>query len=269
MGATITINSNYGFDAYTIDFSTIYYASSYDYSSSVFRAKYSGGAVDEFKGTGFKYSGGVPTGGTVTSYSLSHDGKVEASIKGISVAATAIVSTAKTWSTTDDSALIAKALTGGDTFNGGSGSDTFNAFAGNDKLNGNDGYDTLVGGRGDDVLYGGRDQDFLTGGSGNDTFVYKSVKESRATYYERDTIVALAKGDKIDLSAIDANSLTRSNNGFGFIGGKEFTGKAGELRYEKGPYETNIFADINGDKKADFSIHLDSSMTLDKGFFVL
>lgn len=269
MGATITISSNYGFDAYTIDFSTIFYANSYDYSSSVFRAKYSGGAVDEFRGTGFKYGGGVPTGGTVTSYSLAYDGKVEASIKGISLAATAIVSAAKTWSTTDDAALIAKALTGSDTFNGGSGSDTFNGFAGNDKLNGNGGNDTLVGGRGDDVLYGGRDQDFLTGGSGNDTFVYKSVKESRASYYERDTIVDFTKGDKIDLSAIDANALTRTNNGFSFIGGKEFTGKAGELRYEKGSYDTNVYADINGDKKADFSVHFDTIMTIEKGFFLL
>lgn len=30
-----------------------------------------------------------------------------------------------------------------------------------------------------------------------------------------------------------------------------------------------VYADINGDKKADFAIHLDDAVTLSKGYFML
>lgn len=270
MGATITINSIYDFNSGYPDFSTIYYADSYYRSSTVFRASYDTGEVEAFGGSGFRYnSDGVPVSGTVSSYSLSYDGRVEVSIKGLSIAAASIVAVAETYGIDDDAALIARALTGHDTFSGGSGSDTFNGQAGNDVLKGNFGSDTLIGGRGNDILHGGRDQDFLTGGSGTDTFIYHSVKESRANDYERDVLYGFTAGDKIDLSAIDSNNTTRTNNTFDFIGELDFTGRPGQLRYEKTAYGTEIYADINGDKVADMSIYLDTVMTLDKGFFVL
>lgn len=269
MGATITINSIYNFNSGLPDFSSIYYAESYDYGSTVFRARYYDGEVEEFRGTGFKYSDGVPVAGTVTSYSLAYNGTVEVSIKGISIAAASIVAVADTPGIDDDAALIARALTGHDYFSGGSGSDTFNGQAGNDAIYGNIGSDFLTGGRGNDILHGGRDQDELSGGSGSDTFLYKSVKESRAHWWEQDTILDFTAEDRIDLSAIDANATTRTNNGFSFIGGKEFRGNAGELRYVKEADDTYIYADIDGDKQADFSIHLDGAITIEKGFFVL
>ncbi|WP_157784525.1 M10 family metallopeptidase C-terminal domain-containing protein [Sinorhizobium fredii] len=140
---------------------------------------------------------------------------------------------------------------------------TFDGQAGNDAIYGNVGEDFLTGGRGNDILHGGRDQDELIGGSGSDTFVYMSVKESRANRSEQDTIIDFTDEDKIDLSAIDANALTRTNNGFTFIGGKNFTGRAGELRYTKETDDTYIYADIKGDKVSDSSIHLDTAITVE------
>jgi Ca2+-binding RTX toxin-like protein len=269
MGANISINSVYDFDYTLLNFSQIYYAESFSRTSTVFRATYDGGDYEEYRGTGLRYSSsGVPTGGTVTSYLISAS-EVKAIITGFSVAATAIVSAANSGSYADDQAIIAQVLTGSDVFSGGSGADNFNGYAGNDKLSGNFGIDTLVGGRGNDVLHGGRDKDYLTGGSGADTFLYFSVKESRANSYDRDTIHGFTSEDKIDLSAMDANATTRTNNTFTFLGEAEFTGRPGQLRYEKTAFGTDIYADINGDAVADMSIYLDTIMTLDKGFFVL
>ncbi|MEY9627155.1 hypothetical protein ABIA27_002190 [Sinorhizobium fredii] len=61
--ATILINSIYNFNSSLPDISSIYYAESYDYGSTVFRARYSSGEVEEFRGTGFQYSGGVLVAG--------------------------------------------------------------------------------------------------------------------------------------------------------------------------------------------------------------
>lgn len=56
---------------------------------------------------------------------------------------------------------------------------------------------------------------------------------------------------------------------FKFLGSGKFTGKQGEVRYEKFLSDTYIYADVNGDKKADFSIYLDDSISLTKEFFIL
>lgn len=270
--ATITVAGSYGLDIRNIDFSSIYDAYSYTYSSSLFRANYGGGA-DEFRGSGFKYNSfGEPTAGTVTSYAAVIGGTRAFIVEGIKLAATDIVKVARTYSTSDDFALIAKALAGADVFKGGSGTDVVTTYAGNDTLYGNGGRDGLSGGSGNDKLVGGAAGDFLSGEAGKDTFIYKSVKDSRgSSETTRDTISDFSgtAGDKIDLSAIDANSNAGGNQSFIFVGTKAFSGKAGELRYEKKASDTYIYADVNGDKKADLSIHLDDAVALQKGYFVL
>lgn len=40
-------------------------------------------------------------------------------------------------------------------------------------------------------------------------------------------------------------------------------------RFEVKASDTYTYADVNGDKKADFSIHLDDAVTLSKGYFIL
>lgn len=147
-----------------------------------------------------------------------------------------------------------------DKLKGSSGVDVITGLAGNDKLYGFAGNDRLIGGTGKDVL---------TGGTGADRFIFQQVKDSTAKAPDTITDFSLKQKDKIDLSTIDANTKTAGNQAFNWLGTKDFSGKAGEIRYEKMKSDTYIYADINGDKKADFSIHLDDAMSLSKGYFIL
>lgn len=154
---------------------------------------------------------------------------------------------------------------------GGSGSDSILGNQAANKLYGNAGNDTLKGDSGKDTLNGGIGADKLYGGSGADKFVFASLKDSTVATGCRDTIYdfVYADGDRIDLSGIDANSRTTTNDVFSFVGTKAFSGKAGELRYDKAASDTYIYADVNGDKKADFAIHLDDAISFQKDYFVL
>jgi hypothetical protein len=51
-----------------------------------------------------------------------------------------------------------------------------------------------------------------------------------------------ASGDRIDLSMLDANPKLAGNQAFSFIGKTAFTGKTGELRYDKKASDTYIYA---------------------------
>lgn len=158
-----------------------------------------------------------------------------------------------------------------ETINGKIGADKIFGLNGNDKLNGGLGNDYLSGGAGSDTLYGGRGADDLYGGAGKDTFVFKAVSDSTVSSSGRDTIFDFSGkgGDIINLSAIDAVSGKSGNQAFSFIGEDAFSGKAGQLRYVEKASDTYIYADINGDKKADFAIHLDDALSLNKGYFIL
>ncbi len=59
------------------------------------------------------------------------------------------------------------------------------------------------------------------------------------------------------------------NQAFTFIGDDAFSGKAGELRYQKAASDTYVYADVNGDRKADFAIHFDDALSFSKGHFLL
>lgn len=151
------------------------------------------------------------------------------------------------------------------------GRDKLSGGAGNDKLSGAGGNDKLYGDSGNDKLTGGMGADDLWGGSGADTFIFKLIKESTVDASWRDTIFDFSarQKDKIDLSGIDANTAKGGNQAFSFIGTKAFGGKAGELRYEKAKSDTYIYGDVNGDKIADFAIHLDDRVNLSKSYFIL
>lgn len=144
---------------------------------------------------------------------------------------------------------------------------------GADKIIGRSGNDILNGLYNDDVLYGGLGRDTLAGGTGEDTFLYKSVRESTVSNF--DTILTWDHTGKnkpmdlIDLSAIDANTKVSGNQDFAWLGAREFTGHAGELRYERGEHTTMIYADVNGDTKADMAIRLGNSVRLYAGDFEL
>jgi Ca2+-binding RTX toxin-like protein len=158
-----------------------------------------------------------------------------------------------------------------DVLTGKIGKDKLSGGAGSDKLSGNGGNDYLYGGSGNDKLTGGQGGDDLWGGSGADNFIFKSIKETTVSSAGRDTIFDFStkQKDKIDLSAIDASAIKGGDQAFSFIGTKAFGGKAGELRYEKAKSDTYIHGDVNGDKVADFTIHLDDRVSLSKSYFIL
>jgi Ca2+-binding RTX toxin-like protein len=160
---------------------------------------------------------------------------------------------------------------GDDTYTGTRFSDRITGNAGNDTLLGANGNDRVNGNTGNDKLTGGAGADDLWGGSGADTFVFKSVADTTVSAAGRDTIFdfSSAQNDKIHLASIDADTGRGGNQAFNFIGTSAFSGKAGELRFEKKSSDTYIYGDVNGDGNADFTIHLDDPVALTHGYFTL
>lgn len=153
----------------------------------------------------------------------------------------------------------------------GAGADRISGGAQNDTLNGGGGDDFLLGRGGDDILIGGAGADSLRGGFGKDTYVYRAVSES--TFEQSDTILDMEKGDKIDLSAIDANSnASDGDTAFTYIGAANFTGQRGELRvYEAVKGTWFAVGDVDGDGVGDLYIQIKtpSALVLDASNFVL
>jgi len=141
---------------------------------------------------------------------------------------------------------------------------------GDDIIAGNAAANTLTGGAGADTLYGGLGADSLSGNGGSDTFLYLSIKDSGATKATRDTIQDFTAGDKIDLSAFDADTTKTGIDHFNFLStvNAEFTA-AGQLRFIFDGTNTIVQGDINGDGKADITIALVGSHTLTAGDFTL
>lgn len=136
------------------------------------------------------------------------------------------------------------------------GSDTVQSIygnAGSNLLQGRGGDDFLYGMAGDDILDGGAGVDVLAGGSGNDTFRFSATGDSTLAAFDR--IVDFSSGDRIDLSAIDANTANGSGvDRFTFIGAGAFSGSAGELRAEFDGSKWAIQGDTDGDGVADLAI---------------
>jgi len=130
---------------------------------------------------------------------------------------------------------------------GSGGKDTLTGF---ENILGSQFDDSLRGGGAANVIEGGIGRDVLNGGAGNDTFVYRTLGDSTVATAGRDLIADLAAGDRIDLSAIDANSALASDQAFTFIGTASFSSVAGQLRATT----TSIEGDVNGDGIADFAI---------------
>ncbi len=81
------------------------------------------------------------------------------------------------------------------------------------------------------MLRGGAGKDTLTGGIGGDRFVFAATGDSvTGANADRITDFSRAQGDRIDLSAIDANTGAAGNQAFTFIGSGAFTHHAGQLR---------------------------------------
>lgn len=178
---------------------------------------------------------------------------------------------------------------GNDRLHLGGGDDTGRGDSGADVIYGEQGSDILFGGSGADMLFGGADRDSITGNSGADAivggkgadrlnggadadkFIFFSLSDSGATASTRDRIddFSRSQGDKIDLSALDAEHGRSGNQAFDFVGARAFSGEEGELRAVASSSGVLVQADVNGDKRADFSLFLDDLGNIRSGDFIL
>ena len=154
---------------------------------------------------------------------------------------------------------------------GGSGSDTAvgienltgSDFA--DTLSGSSGANLLAGGLGSDRLDGGAGRDSLQGGLGADVFVFSALSDSSADPALADVITDFTAGDLIDLSALDADSSTLTDDAFDGTLVSTFTA-AGQLKLDAGVLYGNTDADL---ATAEFAIVLTGAPSLTGADFVL
>lgn len=139
--------------------------------------------------------------------------------------------------------------------------------AGANWLSGGEGMDYLMGMDGADILDGGAGQDYLLGGAGAD--IFRFTLASHTAFGLADKIGDFETGaDKIDLSAIDANTNTLEDDAFTFIGDAAFSNKAGEIRAQQIGGTFYLYADLNGDGIADMQIVV-TTPTLTADDFIL
>ncbi|CAK0780638.1 serralysin [Gammaproteobacteria bacterium] len=160
----------------------------------------------------------------------------------------------------DTLTLIENAIGGGnnDILTGSTGANLLDGYTGNDRLSGGDGNDTLIGGVGHDTLLGG---------SGRDSFDFNSLSELGTSSGNWDIISDFTRGqDKIDLSTLDANTATATNDSFtGFIGGNVGFSLAGQLKFVSGI----LYGNTDTDNAAEFAIQLTGITSLTASDLVL
>jgi serralysin len=146
---------------------------------------------------------------------------------------------------------------------GSQGNDTITGNGVGNRLEGGNGDDVIDGGGGADTIIGGRGADELTGGPGADTFVFLDVSDSDGATGGLDFIWDFIPGeDKIDVSAIDADTTRSGNQRFTVV--EDFTGHAGELTmfFFTNPNNANIAnrwivsGDVNGDGAWDIQFDM-------------
>lgn len=156
-----------------------------------------------------------------------------------------------------------------DVLTGGSGVNSLVGYGGNDVLSGKGGNDTLQGGDGDDRLIGGGGIDVLKGGGGIDTFVFTTVGEigNSTAASGRELITDFEAGDKIDLSAIDANSLLSGNQAFTLA---QAIAGAGQISatYDQAANQTVISGSINAGVAPEFRLALTGQHTITSADFI-
>jgi VCBS repeat-containing protein len=132
---------------------------------------------------------------------------------------------------------------------GGSGSDTLNGGIEADVLYGGSGNDVLSGSDGDDLIVGGFGADRMNGGAGNDTFAMLDLRDTN------DVITGFTFGsDKLNLSALDADSSTASNEAFAWGGS---TATAHGVWVTSDGNNTVVYADTDGNlDTAEFMVTL-------------
>jgi len=143
----------------------------------------------------------------------------------------------------------------------GTGNSADNVIIGNDAAN------ILRGGAGADILTGGKGADLLYGGEGQDTFVFRLVADSSPILKNADQIKDF-DGDRIDLSAIDADVSQSGKQDFHF-GGSNKQAQPNSVTWYVNGNNTIVQADVDGNTTPDFFIQLSGAPNLTSSNFVL
>jgi Ca2+-binding RTX toxin-like protein len=110
--------------------------------------------------------------------------------------------------------------------------------------------DTLFGDAADNVIVGGASRDFLVGGGGADRFVFQAVTDGD----DRIDDFSHGDGDKIDLSAMDANPFLAGDQAFAFSTSRT-PGLIGEaVVFSSSPVGATVFLYLDTDDNFDFVI---------------
>jgi Ca2+-binding RTX toxin-like protein len=135
----------------------------------------------------------------------------------------------------------------------------------NDTLVGSANADTLTGGGGTDIMKGNAVIDTV-----EDTFKFNATSESSTTLALSDVINEFVHGtDKIDLSAIDADTGIGGDQAFLF-GGNNASAVANSVTwFESGGGNTILQIDNNGDTTADMQIVLAAAGVVSDADFIL
>ncbi len=152
---------------------------------------------------------------------------------------------------------------------GSSGSDALTGSSIANVLNGGSGNDALTGGAGADRLIGGLGKDALIGGTSGDAFVFAFASES-SVGANRDRIADFShgQGDRIHLSALDANPALAGDQGFSFIGKGAFSA-TGQVRFFAEGDHTVVEVNTAGSNGAELQVELAGHINLVGEDFIL
>jgi Ca2+-binding RTX toxin-like protein len=142
---------------------------------------------------------------------------------------------------------------------GGDGDDLLLVTARSATMWGDEGRDRLIGGAESDWLSGGAGADVLTGGASGDTFVFSADETARDVITDWNDDGGIYSPDRMSVADWGVSR---------FIGTDRFTGAGGEVRYQQNGGTTIVFADVDGDRVADFSIALRGAHVLSADDFL-
>lgn len=148
---------------------------------------------------------------------------------------------------------------------GGDLDDVVAGSSGANLIEGRAGDDRLSGEGGQDILFGGAGSDRLSGGRGADVFRFDD-SDLRDRLDAVDVITDFRRGDLIDLT--DAR-VGREAGTFTFLGTAQFTGAAGEVRFESRDGATIVLIEADGVAGVDHTIRLDGRVPLTGADFLL
>jgi Ca2+-binding RTX toxin-like protein len=157
----------------------------------------------------------------------------------------------------------------GTNFVGGDSGERIVGNALNNNIDGDGGNDSIYGAGGADLLRGDEGSDRLWGGAGNDVFFFKRLSDSNQKY-GADTVMDFAKGDRINVSVIDANETVSGDQAFRLVTGNLGT-TPGQLKvaYEASSNTTVVTGSVDRDAEAEFVFKLAGKVDLSASDFML